>query len=91
MTVRVGGPISNGAKKVPLAPRGGKHLISNIRVTQYDASTVTAANYIVLETLIDEPTRILQACTCHDLFAMESEELLIKERRCVYDTVLVSN
>ena len=74
------------------APRYIKHLISNIRVTDYDARTVVAsANYIVLETLIDEPTQILQAGTYHDLFAMEGDKLLIKERRCVYDTVLVPN
>jgi anthranilate 1,2-dioxygenase small subunit len=72
------------------APRYIKHLISNIRVTHYDARTITAdANYIVLETLIDEPTQILQAGSYHDVFLIEGEKLLIKERRCIYDTVLV--
>ena len=74
------------------APRYIKHLIGNIRVTECDAYTVTAsANYIVLETLIDESTQILQAGTYHDVFALEGEKLLIKERRCIYDTVMVPN
>lgn len=72
------------------APRYIKHLITNIRVTDYDARTITAeANFIVLETLIDEPTKILQAGSYHDVFQMEGEKLLIKDRRCIYDTVLV--
>jgi anthranilate 1,2-dioxygenase small subunit len=72
------------------APRYIKHLISNIRVTDYDARTITAeANFIVLETLIDEPTKILQAGSYHDVFLLEGEKLLIKDRRCIYDTVLV--
>jgi anthranilate 1,2-dioxygenase small subunit len=74
------------------APRYIKHLISNIRVTGYDEHTVAAeANYIVLETLIDEPTQILQAGTYHDVFWLEGDRLLIRDRRCVYDTVLVPN
>ena len=74
------------------APRYIKHLIGNIRVTECDVYTVTAsANYIVLETLIDESTQILQAGTYHDVFALEGEKLLIKERRCIYDTVMVPN
>lgn len=72
------------------APRYIKHLISNIRVTDYDARTITAeANYIVLETLIDEPTQILQAGSYYDVFAIEGAKLLIQERRCIYDTLLV--
>jgi 3-phenylpropionate/cinnamic acid dioxygenase small subunit len=72
------------------APRYIKHLISNIRVTAYDAPHITAeANYLVLETLIDEPTRILQAGCYRDVFLERGDTLLIKERRCIYDTVLV--
>jgi len=72
------------------APRYIQHFISNIRVTAYDEPFITAeGNYLVLETLIDEPTRILQSGRYRDVLLMQGEALLIKERRCIYDTVLV--
>jgi len=74
------------------APRYIQHFISNIRVRGFQEPYITAeANYLVLETLIDEPTRILQSGKYRDVFLMRGESLLIKERRCIYDTVLIPN
>jgi anthranilate 1,2-dioxygenase small subunit len=72
------------------APRYTMHHIGQIRVTDFEDWIITAqANYIILETLIDEPTRLLQSGKYYDKFLMQGDTLLLKERRCVYDTVLV--
>jgi anthranilate 1,2-dioxygenase small subunit len=72
------------------APRYTMHHIGQIRVTDFEDRIITAqANYIILETLIDEPTRLLQSGKYYDRFLMQGDTLLLKERRCVYDTVLV--
>jgi anthranilate 1,2-dioxygenase small subunit len=72
------------------APRYSMHLISPARVTDFDGEIITArASYIILETLVDEPTRILQSGKYHDRLLMHGDKLLIKERNCIYDTVLV--
>jgi anthranilate 1,2-dioxygenase small subunit len=74
------------------APRYVKHLVSNTRVLSADGPDVCAeAYYVILETLIDEPTRILQSGKYRDRFQYEDGRLLLKERQCVYDTVLVPN
>lgn len=72
------------------APRYTMHHISQIRVTDFEDPIISAqANYVVLETLIDEPTRLLQCGKYYDKFLLQGDTLLIRERRCVYDTVLV--
>jgi anthranilate 1,2-dioxygenase small subunit len=72
------------------APRYTLHQITQVRVTGFDGRIVTArANYLIYETLIDEPTRLLQCGKYRDTFLMEGEKLLLKERNCIYDTVLV--
>jgi anthranilate 1,2-dioxygenase small subunit len=56
------------------APRYIQHFIGNIRVRAYQEPYITAeANYLVLETLIDEPTRLLQSGKYHDVFLMQGE------------------
>ena len=49
------------------------------------------ANYLLLETVIDEPTRLQQAGKYFDVFERSGGSLLIKERRCVYDSVVINN
>jgi anthranilate 1,2-dioxygenase small subunit len=72
------------------APRYISHHVSQIRVTQVDGEIVTAqASYMILETLTDEPTRILQSGRYFDKFLVRGDEVLLKERCCIYDTVLV--
>ena len=72
------------------APRYTMHHIAQVRVTDFDDQIVTAqANYIILETLIDEPTRLLQCGKYRDKFLLQGDKLLLKERNCIYDTVLV--
>jgi anthranilate 1,2-dioxygenase small subunit len=74
------------------APRYTQHHISLVRVLGTDKGTIAAeANYLVFETLIDEPTRLLQAGKYRDQFVEREGRLLLKERDCVFDTVMVPN
>ncbi len=49
------------------------------------------ASYLLLESLVDEPSRVRQVGKYHDVFQRAGETLLIKERKCVYDTVIIDN
>ena len=48
-------------------------------------------NYLLLQTLVDGPTTIHQSGRYYDTFVRENGRLLIRERQCVYDTVLIAN
>lgn len=74
------------------APRYTQHHVNNVRVRSIEGDMVVAeANYLVLETLIDEPTRILQAGKYLDRLRRTGESLLIRERQCVYHTLVIPN
>jgi anthranilate 1,2-dioxygenase small subunit len=59
------------------APRYTMHHIGHIRIVAVDDYLVTA------------PTRLLQSGKYYDTFLIQNDALLLKERRCIYDTVLV--
>ena len=72
------------------APRYIQHHISQIRVTALQDDQIEAeAAYIILETLIDEPTRLLQCGRYYDRFRRDGDMLKLRERRAIYDTVVV--
>ncbi len=72
------------------APRYLNLQITNVRVLSLDTSFIQAeANYLLLETLVDAPTRVQQVGKSYDRFQREDGRLLLKERLCVYDTVLI--
>jgi 3-phenylpropionate/cinnamic acid dioxygenase small subunit len=75
------------------APRYLRHYVTNARVLGHDEGIIAAsANYLVLQTLIDAPTTILQAGRYRDRFVRAADgRLLLKERRCVYDSLLIDN
>jgi 3-phenylpropionate/cinnamic acid dioxygenase small subunit len=74
------------------APRYVQHHISLIRVTGIEEGLILAeANYLVYETLIDEPSRLLQAGKYRDKFVQSGDKLLLQERICVFDSVMVPN
>jgi anthranilate 1,2-dioxygenase small subunit len=74
------------------APRYLQLRISNTRIMAVEGSRVTAeASYLLLETLVDEPSRVQQVGKYFDVFERAGGSLLIKERTCVYDTVLINN
>jgi anthranilate 1,2-dioxygenase small subunit len=80
------------AKTSMFAPRYLLHFVTNTRVLAISGDIVSAqANYIVLQTLVDERTTIHQAGRYFDRFLRKDDRLLLKERQCVYDTLLIDN
>lgn len=75
------------------APRYLRHYNSNVRVTGVVADGVIASesNYLVLETLMEEETRIFQAGRYIDRFVRNGDALLLKSRDCIYDSLLIPN
>ena len=81
-------------KTAMFAPRYLRHIIGNLVVTGEDADgDIRAhANYVVLQVLFDRPDATLhQIGRYHDVFRQTSDGLRLKERRCVYDNLLVPN
>jgi anthranilate 1,2-dioxygenase small subunit len=77
-------------KTTVFRPRYLRHFISNIRVLGTDGALVRAeANYMVVETLTNDLTRILSVGRYMDTFARVDGELKLKERLCVYDSEMV--
>jgi anthranilate 1,2-dioxygenase small subunit len=80
------------------APRYMQHFTSNVRIVAVEGpgsnegSLIKAqSNYLLLQTLVDGPTTIHQSGRYYDTFVRQGGRLLIKERQCVYDTVLIAN
>ncbi len=73
-------------------PRYLQLSVTNTRVHSFDQHHVRAeANYQLFETRIEEPTRVQQVGKYHDLFIRDGDDLLLRQRKCVYDSVMVDN
>jgi len=79
------------AKTTMFAPRYLLHQISNTRVLSVDPASVVSAeaNYALFETLVDERTTLQQVGRYHDRFIREGGRLRLKERHCVYDSLII--
>ena len=74
------------------APRTLQHFVTNVRVLEAKGATLKAqSNYLLLQTLVDGPTTIQQSGRYYDTFVRVGSRLRLKERQCVYDTVLIAN
>ena len=75
------------------APRYLRHYNSNVRVAGVDADGTirSESNYLVVETLMEEETRIFQAGRYRDRFVRSDGVLLLKSRDCIYDSLLIPN
>lgn len=74
------------------APRYLRHVVSGIRIKGWEADILsTQANYLVLETLVDDVTRIFNAGTYLDRLVVEDGRLKFKEKLCVFDSIVVPN
>ena len=74
------------------APRTLQHFVTNVRVLEANGDTVKAqSNYLLLQTLVDGPTTIQQSGRYYDSFVRVDGRLRLKERQCIYDTVLIAN
>ena len=78
------------------APRYMQHFTSNVRIISVEGSGEKSlikaqTNYLLLQTLVEGPTTIHQSGRYYDTFVRNGGRLLIRERQCVYDTVLIAN
>lgn len=73
------------------APRWVRHLVGGLRVQAGAEGWQVRANYAVFETRVDEPTEILSVGRYHDVVVRDGERLRFREKRCVYDSILVPN
>ena len=75
------------------APRYLRHFNSNVRVLGVDEAgdVLSESNYLVLETLMEDETRIFQAGLYRDRFRRQGDQLLLRARDCIYDSHLIPN
>jgi len=75
------------------APRYLRHYTSNVVVlgVAADGAIEAESNYLVVETLMEDETRIFQAGRYIDRFVRVGAELRLKSRDCVYDSLLIPN
>ncbi len=74
------------------APRYMMHMVSNVLVLRASTEEIrSVSNYLLLQTLVEGRTTIHQAGRYYDTFVRSAGSLLIRERRCVYDSDLIAN
>lgn len=74
------------------APRYLHLSITNTRALQIDGDLIHAvANYTLIETLVEEPSRVQQIGKYRDIFKRTPDGLLLQERKCVFDSVMIDN
>ena len=74
------------------APRYLHLSITNTRALQIDGDLIHAvANYTLIETLVEEPSRVQQVGKYRDIFKRTPNGLLLQERKCVFDSVMIDN
>lgn len=75
------------------APRYLQLSITNTRALAIDGNEIRAtANYTLIETLVEEPSRLQQAGKYRDVFVRDADGALkLKERICIYDSVMIDN
>jgi len=79
-------------KTMMYAPRYVRRLVSSIRILGWNGNTLAArANYLALETLLDEPTRLFNCGQYRDQLVVAGDRLRFKEKLCIFDSLLVPN
>jgi len=79
-------------KTAVYAPRYVRRMVTGMRVLGWtDAMLEVHANYVALETLQDELTRVLNAGRYRDKLVVEGGKLKFREKVCVFDSILVPN
>jgi 3-phenylpropionate/cinnamic acid dioxygenase small subunit len=77
-------------KAMMYAPRYVRRLVTGIRILGWDGDTLAVrANYLALETLLDEPTRVFNCGEYRDRLVAGDDRLLFGEKLCVFDSFLV--
>lgn len=79
-------------KTMVYAPRYMRRLVTGIRILGWDGDALQVrANYLALETLNDELTRVFNTGQYRDRIVVEDGRLKFREKLCVFDSVLVPN
>jgi anthranilate 1,2-dioxygenase small subunit len=79
-------------KTMMYAPRYMRRLVTGIRILGWkDGVLEVRANYLALETLLDDTTRVFNAGQYRDKLVVVGERLKFREKVCVFDTTLVPN
>jgi 3-phenylpropionate/cinnamic acid dioxygenase small subunit len=74
------------------APRYLHLSITNTRALKIEGDMIHAvANYTLVETLVEEPCRVQQVGKYRDIFKRTPNGLLLQERKCVFDSVMIDN
>jgi 3-phenylpropionate/cinnamic acid dioxygenase small subunit len=74
------------------APRYLHLSITNTRALKIEGDMIHAvANYTLVETLVEEPSRVQQVGKYRDIFKRTPNGLLLQERKCVFDSVMIDN
>lgn len=74
------------------APRYLHLSITNTRALAIEDDIIHGvANYTLIETLVEEPSRVQQVGKYRDKFQRTESGLLLKERICTYDSVMIDN
>ncbi len=77
-------------KTTVYAPRYMRRMVSGLRVLGWKEGVLEVrANYVALETLQDEFTRVFN--TGRDKLVVEEGRLKFKEKLCIFDSLLVPN
>lgn len=72
------------------APRSLRHLVSGIRIgPEEDGVIASRASYAVLETPLDQPTRVFNTGRYLDRIVRDGGRLRFRERLCVFDSMMV--
>ena len=72
------------------APRVMRHMVSGLRVRAVGPDGIRlSANFLLIETLVDEPSKIFLAGTYRDLVVEEDGALRFAEKICIYDSTIV--
>ncbi len=74
------------------SPRSLRHLVTGIRVLKVESGIIHArANFAVMQTLIDDETRVFLAGRYDDRIVADGGRLRYRERHCIYDTLRIPN
>lgn len=79
-------------KTLMFAPRYMRRMVSGIRILGWqDGALSVRANYLALETLTDDTTRVFNAGQYRDKLVVVGDRLRFAEKVCVFDTLLIPN
>lgn len=74
------------------SPRFLRHAISNTRARLApDGAVLAQSNFVVLQTLVDDETRLLSTGRYLDRIVVDGDRLRFAAKRCIYDSTLIPN